>query len=687
MSADEKVRRTRDLTEPDRHRWLEDITAERSLSWVRERNADTANDLEAGERFDRLYDELLQVLDSDERIPVVQRRGELLYNFWQDTDHPRGIWRRATLEQYRKPEPSWEVLLDVDQLAVDEDENWVWSGTEVLRPSLERALVMLSRGGADAVVVREFDLRERWFVQGGFELPEAKTWVSWIDIDEIFVGTDLGPGSLTSSGYPRSVRRWRRGTPLASSTEVFEGKPDDMVVTARHDPSNGFIRSGVTRKSGFVDTTEDFLLVGDNLIRIDVPDDAEVDLHREWLLIRTRSPWRLGDAEYPAGALLAAKLESFLAGGRDLSVLFEPGRNGSLRSHAWTRRHLILDTLVDVRPQLTVLTATDKGWQRRPVPVPQHGEARVMATDPDGSDEYFLMTSGFTEPPTYWRGDLAHPEPGAEPLKRQPAFFDATGLVAEQFFATSDDGTRVPYFVVRRPGTRRGPTLLTGYGGFEVSLSAGYSGLIGRGWLARGGTFVQAGIRGGGEYGPRWHQSALKANRHRAFEDLAAVADDLVRRGITEPARLGIRGASNGGLLAGVMLTRCPEKFGAVVCQMPLLDMLRYHLLLAGPSWTAEYGDPDVPEEREYLRRYSPYHNLKADRQYPPVLITTSTRDDRVHPGHARKMAAAMRDLGLDVSYYENIEGGHGGAADNRQLAHTWSLIFEFLWRRLGEGQ
>ncbi|TQJ01992.1 prolyl oligopeptidase family serine peptidase [Amycolatopsis cihanbeyliensis] len=669
----------------DPHLWLEEVTGERALGWVRERNAETIEELTGTESFGTLEREIREVLDADDRIPYVRRRGAYLYNFWQDATHPRGLWRRTTLEEYRKPVPDWDVLLDVDALAEQEGENWVWQGATVLRPGLNRCLVELSRGGADATVVREFDLESRSFVTDGFELPEAKSAVSWIDEDRIYVGTDFGPGSLTSSGYPRLVKEWRRGTPLEQAGLVYEGKPDDVAVYGLHDPTEGFERDVVVRSIDF-HHSELHLRTADGLVRLDVPDDAKASMHREWLLVRTRSPWTVGGTEYPAGALLAADLAAYLAGGRELTLLFAPDAHTSLDSYSWTRNHLILDTLSDVQTRLRVLTPDPDGWRDEPLPVPASGAATITVsdTDPEQSDEYLVNASGFTEPSTLALGRVGGE---LETLKRAPAFFDGSAHTVEQHFATSADGTRIPYFVVGDRGDRPAPTLLTAYGGFELSLTPSYSGVVGRGWLSRGGTYVVANLRGGGEYGPEWHTQAVKANRHRVYEDFAAVAADLTTRGITTPESLGIQGGSNGGLLMGVMLTHYPELFGAVVSQVPLLDMRRYHKLLAGASWMAEYGDPDSEAEWAYLSEYSPYQNVEPGLHYPPVLFVTSTRDDRVHPAHARKMVARMRDYDYrTVRYYENIEGGHGAAADNAQLAFKWALVFEFLWRTLGTG-
>ncbi len=699
--------------------WLEEVEGAEALDWVRARNAGTVDGTAHREPFDRLTGRLREVLDADTRIPFVRRRGGHLYNFWRDAAHPRGLWRRTTLDEYRKPDPEWEVLIDVDALAAAEAENWVWQGATVLRPGHRRCLVELSRGGADAAVVREFDLDRREFVPDGFHLPEAKSAVSWIDRDHIYVATDFGPGSLTDSGYPRIVKEWRRGTPLREATVVFEGAPGDVAVGATHDPTEGWERDLVRRDIDFY-RGRTWLRTDTGLVFLDVPEDAAVSVRREWLLVRTRSPWCPADVRYPAGALLAARLEDFLAGDRTLTVLFEPDAHTSLDRYAWTRNHLLLGTLRDVKTRFRVLTPTPDGWRDAPLPgLPEVGTVDLVGTDPYDSDEYFVQVTGYTQAPVLLRGTLGTGPPeaaGAAPpdtagttppdtagttppdtaeitppdtagtterLRETPAFFDATGLETEQHFAVSADGTRIPYFVVGRADRRPGPTLLTGYGGFELSVTPSYSGVVGRGWLEPGGTYVVANLRGGGEYGPDWHNQAVKRNRLRVYEDFAAVASDLVDRGVTTPDLLGVEGGSNGGLLTGVMLTRYPELVGAVVSQVPLLDMRRYHLLPAGASWMAEYGDPDDPGDWATLRRYSPYHNLDAGVVYPPTLVVTSTRDDRVHPGHARKMVARMREQGHDVTYYENIEGGHGAAADNAQAAFKWALVFDFLWRRL----
>ena len=661
----------------DPYLWLEDVLGEDALDWVRARNEPTVEEF-SGDEFERMRTQALEVLDTDARIPYVRRRGDYLYNFWRDAANPRGLWQRTTLDSYRSDKPDWDVLLDLDELSRVDDKNWVWAGANVIYPEYTRALISLSPGGSDAAIVREFDMATREFIDDGFALAEAKSQTSWVDPDTLLIGTNFGEGSLTESGYPRIVKRWRRGQPVDDALTVFEGSSDDVIVAAGVDRTPGFERTMLRRALDFFND-QVYELRGDELIRIDAPTDASISVHRQWLLIELRTDWITGSASYPAGSLLAADYDEFLAGTAQLRVVFEPDAHTSLLHYAWTRDRLVLVTLSDVVSRVEI--ATPGTWQRRPVPdVPPNTNTVIVAAD-DTGDEIFLDSSGFTTPSRLLHGAVDGP---LEEIKSAPAFFDAEGMTVAQHFATSKDGTAIPYFVVRpRDATGPGPTLLGGYGGFEVARTPGYDGVLGRLWLARGGTFVLANIRGGGEYGPGWHTQAMRAGRHLVAEDFASVATDLVDRGITTVQQLGAQGGSNGGLLMGIMLTKYPELFGALVCQVPLLDMRRFHLLLAGASWVAEYGDPDNPDDWEFIAEYSPYQNISADVAYPPVLITTSTRDDRVHPGHARKMTAALEAAGHRVWYYENIEGGHAGAADNAQTAFKSALSFSFLWRML----
>lgn len=669
----------------DPYLWLEDITAARSLEWVQARNAKSETEIAGTPAFTALEADIRAILDSDARIPGVQKIGPYYYNFWKDKAHPRGLWRRTTLAEYRKAEPKWETVLDLDALNAQEGASWVWHGADCLRPKYERCLIALSPGGSDADVTREFDLASKQFVQDGFFRPEAKGGLSWIDQDTVYVFTDFGDGSLTSSGYPRIVKEWKRGTPLAAARTVYAGRPDDMYIAAFHDDTPGFERDFVSRTLAFYND-ELYLRGADGaLTRIDVPNSAQKSVHNGWLLLELRAPYEVAGRTFAAGALIAADFDAFMAGQRDFTVLFTPSDNAALAGYTWTKDHLVLNVMEDVKNRLVVLTPGTDGWAKSDfVGAPAIGTVGVGAVDPDESNAVWLTATDFLTPTT-----LSIAEIGRQPevLKSNPVFFDGSKDVIEQHFATSKDGTRVPYFLVRPKDLKfdgKAPTLLYGYGGFEISMTPAYSGAIGKGWLEKGGVYVLANIRGGGEYGPRWHQAALKANRHKAYEDFAAIADDLVARRITSPQHLGIMGGSNGGLLMGNMLTQYPEKFGAIVVQVPLLDMKRYSHLLAGASWMAEYGDPDTADW-EFIRTFSPYHLFDPAKDYPPTLFLTSTRDDRVHPAHARKMMAKMEAAGKDVRYYENVEGGHGGAADNAQAAHMSALAYTFLWQHVSD--
>ncbi len=669
----------------DPNLWLEDIDGTKQLDWVKQQNAETISKYADSAEFKQLDARLLEVLDSNERIPMVSKIGDHFYNFWRDKDHPKGLWRRTTLYEYRQDQPAWETVIDLDALAKTEQENWVWHGAQCLKPDYQRCLISLSRGGADADVVREFDLPGKQFVQGGFELPEAKSRVAWMDQDHLYVATDFGPGSMTASSYPRIVKEWRRGTPLSRAVTVYEAKHDDMSVSAMRDNTPGFERDFVIRQIAFYDS-ETFVRGKDGkLTRIDVPNDANTDVHREWLLIEPRSDWSVGGKTYKSGSLLAARFDDYMQGKRELAVLFEPTESTALDGYSWTRHQLILNVMDNVVNKLEVLTPHGGDWKRESLGgAPKLSTIAAVGVDDDSSDDYFLTVTGFLQPATLYYGTLGQGD--AQAIKHSPSFFDASRYEVSQHFATSKDGTRVPYFEIAPKNLRADgshPTLQYGYGGFEISLQPNYNGNLGRAWLEKGGVYVIANIRGGGEYGPRWHKAALKANRLRSYEDFAAVSEDLFARKITSPQHLGAMGGSNGGLLMGNMLTLYPQLYGAIVSQVALLDMQRYTHLSAGASWIAEYGDPDKPAEWSWIKTFSPYANAKAGQKYPPVLFTTSTRDDRVGPVHARKMYAKLDQLGYDVSFYENIEGGHGAAADNKQSAFMSALGYSYLWEHV----
>lgn len=665
----------------DPNLWLEEVDGKKALEWVKERCAKDQAELEAVPEFAPLHERLLEIYNDRARIPMVGFEGPWLYNYWQDAQHVRGIWRRTFLDEYLKESPAWDVVLDIDALAKAEGENWVWKGADFLPPEGRYCLISLSRGGGDAVVVREYDTVAKRFVEGGFNVPEAKTRISWKDHDTVWIGTDFGPGSLTDSGYPRLVKLWKRGTPLAAAETVLEGEKTDVAVSAYT----------ITRPEGSYDVVQrtpeffrgmNWLRLDGRLVRIDLPDDAEMQgFFKEKMLVSLRSDWTVGGRTYPQDALLVIGLDDFLGGGRDFQTLFTPGERVSLGGVGLTRNHVLMSTLDNVRSRLYRLTPEGDAWRTEEIPLPGLGSGGAGSTT-DFDDTFFISYNDFLTPASQY---LVRDGQAPQLIKTMPKHFDADGMTVEQLEATSADGTKVPYFMVTPKGfvaNGANPTVLYGYGGFEVSQRPGYSGTTGEAWVTRGGVYVLANIRGGGEFGPKWHQAALRENRQRSFDDFIAVAEDLIARKVTSPEHLGIMGGSNGGLLVGAALTQRPELFGAVVCQVPLLDMKRYNKLLAGASWMAEYGNPDTADW-EYIRNWSPYHNLDKGKTYPKALFTTSTRDDRVHPGHARKMVKRMTDLGKPVYYYENTEGGHGAAANQNQRAYMWALTYAYLWKML----
>jgi prolyl oligopeptidase len=675
----------------DPYLWLEDVHGERALAWVRARNAESRALLEADPEFATLRERIREVLDSKDRIPSVTRRGDWFYNLWQDEDHPRGLWRRTTLAEYRKASPDWEIVLDLDALGRAEQESWVWGGAMFLGPEYRLGMLALSRGGADATVWREFDAVTKRFVVNGFVLPEAKSEVTWVDADTLLVGTDFGPGSLTDSGYPRLIKRWRRGQPLDEAESLFEAQAGDVAAWANVDLTPGFERIFLGRSPDFY-STEQFRLLPEGLRKVDKPDDAVVVYWYAQVLMQLRSEFLVGSDRWPAGSLLVSDAAAFDDGHARWTALFVPTPTRSLADFSVTRTTVLLNILDNVASRVQEWRLDQAGhWSARDVAAPFPGTLAAHAlhdsliSDDLLAEAYTLEFTDFLTPDSLLLANTGHD--ARELLKMRPAFFDASGMRVEQRFVRSVDGVQVPYFVVwPRGATADGsnPTLLYGYGGFEIALQPWYPGEVGRAWLERGGVLAVANIRGGGEFGPAWHQAALREHRQRAFDDFAAVAQDLIDARVTRPPRLAIEGGSNGGLLVGAVMLQRPELFGAVVCQVPLLDMRRYHHLLAGASWMAEYGNPDDPDDWSFIARYSPYQNVPpAGTRLPPVLFTTSTRDDRVHPGHARKMAARMQEYGHPVLYYENIEGGHGGAADNRQRADMKALEFTFLWNAL----
>jgi prolyl oligopeptidase len=666
----------------DQFLWLEDVQGAKALAWAKEHNAKSTKVLEARPEYKPIYDRTLEILDSKEKIPTPELLGDTVYNFWQDEAHERGIWRRTTLASYRTDAPQWETVIDVDALGKAEGKKWVFHGADCLPPAFARCMVTLSVGGSDSAVRREFDTKTKAFVAGGFSLPEAKSSVSWRDADTLWVGTDFGKGSLTSSGYPRIVKLWKRGTPLAGAKVVYEGKVEDVASTGQ----TAILSDGkydVVTRTPEIFRQETSLLVGDRLVRLDIPNDADPrGFFRGRLLLSLRSDWKVDGRTYREGSLLAANVDDLVRGQRKIEVLFEPSARVSLAAVDRTRDRLLLRTLDNVKSRLTALSLENGAWKRTEIPTPGLGTTFVMSAS-DLSETFFYSYEDFTTPDSLW---LSENGGKGVKVKTMPAFFDAAGMTTEQLEATSKDGTKIPYFVVKPKGTKTdgtAPTLLNAYGGFEISRVPTYSGVLGSAWLSRGGVYVLANIRGGGEFGPAWHKAAVREKHIHNFEDFSAVARDLIARKITSPRHLGIMGGSQGGLLVSGTFLLYPDLFHAVVAQVPLTDMRRYSHMLAGASWMAEYGDPDKPQDWAFIKTWSPLQLARKDAKYPTPFYWTNTRDDRVHPGHARKMVAKLESQGHPVYYFENTEGGHGSGAVNKQTAQVDALQYAYLWMML----
>lgn len=734
----------------DPYIWLEDVESEESLNFAKSANAKCLEKLgDPKATSSGTYKKVLDVLESDDRIAYVTKYGvddqgePLMYNIWKDSKNPKGLWRRTSMASYRTDKPEWHTVLDIDELAKKDGISWVYKGNTSLSRKIDpmsnneqrvtRSLVSLSRGGADATFIKEFDFLEEDFVsaeEGGFYLPEAKTRATYKSRDVLYVGSDFGEGSLTDSGYPRVIKEWVRGTAIEDATTVFEGESTDVSVSAYMNDQRfrgGPIYEIRSRSLTFYTTKRwvrrvqfEHLLAPNNLARegvaepedfieIDIQPDASASFIGKWLMISLRSDWEpiSGGQTYTSGSLLTVDADTFLTKGKeacDFNILFEPTDCTAFDGYSVTKNYLILSTMDTVKSKLDFYKIGDDGFTH----VGGDAEAQIRACDAGAidstyDDQIWLYTSGYTQPSSLSVGDASKVSdtntegPGylVEDLKSLPHMYDSTDLVVSQKFAKSEDGTEIPYFIVSKKDIEldgNNPTLLYGYGGFEISLGPKYISTVGTSWLERGGVYVEANIRGGGEFGPRWHQAGLKENRHKCYEDFIAVGEDLVNSKICKPSTLAARGGSNGGLLMGMMYVSRPDLFGAIHCAVPLLDMKRYHTLLAGASWMAEYGNPDTSDWDDFLHKYSPYHLIDEDNsKYPPMLVTTSTRDDRVHPGHARKMVKKLWDLGegkdWPVYYYENIEGGHGGAADAKQSAFMTALAYDFMWDTLCRGK
>ena len=671
----------------DPYAWMEDIQGERAIAWAKAENERSLKVLEADPQFAGLHADALAIVNAKDRIPVVHFAGnDELRNFWQDADHVRGIWRRTTLDSYRNEAPEWELLLDVDALATKENANWVWSGVACLPPEDRLCLVSLSDAGKDAVTVREFDTRTKSFIAGGFSLPEGKHGFTWLDADTILVATEWEQGQLTPSGYPYIIKSVKRGQALSEATELFRGDQkdvgaDSMVLR----DADGVVKAVIAYRNVDFFTTEYHLIDGQAHVMLPLPSKSTIrTLVQDKLVFTLEEDWpsrNLKEGDLAAYDMAALKADP---GHAVPQLVLRPGARESIEEVASTRTKLVVALYENVKGAIVVLDPSDNAWTRSRLDQLSGNSSVGVVTTSDRSDQLIANVTGFLTPTTYWLADSATGR--VAPLKALTPKFDATNLQVDQFEASSKDGTRIPYFIVRQKGVDfvgAAPTLLYAYGGFQVSMTPWYSGVIGKLWLERGGNFVVANIRGGGEFGPAWHNAGLKENRQKVYDDFFAVSEDLIARKVTSARRLGIMGGSNGGLLMGVAMTQRPELYHAIVIQVPLFDMIGYTHIGAGASWVGEYGDPAIPTERAVIEKYSPYQKLVAGKRYPEVFLETSTADDRVHPAHARKAAARLKELGYPYYYYENMEGGHSAGANLNQVALTEALEYTYLSRKL----
>jgi prolyl oligopeptidase len=671
--------------EGDPFGWLEDIRGTRSMTWVAEQNARTAAKLESDPRFQVYQREGLAIFTAKDRIPLPEFRAGGVDNLWQDEANPHGVWRAATLESYRSAEPAWTTLIDLDTLSRTDGKSWFWKGATCLQPEESACLVRLSNGGGDAVRVREFDTTAKGFVDGGFDFPVGKQDVEWIDKDTLVVGRDWsGKGAdLTASGYPFVLKMVKRGQPETSAREVFRATPTDVSARARvlRDP-NGRVRAILAERALTFFETEFDLLSNTGPVKLPLPKKARVEAFvGDQLVFTIQEDWR----DFKAGALLAYDLPALM---RDPTaatptLVFAPGPTQAIDAVDATRDRLLVELLDNVKGAIDVYDHGSAGWTHIRLPLPKDSALTIQATSTQ-SDRLFATSQGFLDPTALWLADAS--SAAAQKVRQLPARFDAGGDLVEQHFAISADGTHIPYFLVRPKAVKRDgstPVQMFGYGGFELPETPAYRPEMGKLWLEKGGAYVVANIRGGGEFGPVWHEAALREHRQRAFDDFAAVARDLIATHVTSPRRLGIYGRSNGGVLMSVSMTQHPELYNAVVIESPLVDMLRYNHLSAGASWVGEYGNPDVPADRTFIAQYSAYQNLKAGVKYPEPYITTNTEDDRVHPGHARKFAAELESLGDPVLFYENTFGGHANDADPALNARRWARHYVYLAQKL----
>ena len=665
----------------DPYLWLEEVEGKKALDWAREQNRLSDEALTTLPQFTELRDRFLEVFNDRERIIYPDVTGDMTYNLWQDENNERGLWRRMPKKDYLAGKDVWESVLDLDLLSAEEGRKWVFGGADWFGPENRYCLLRLSDGGKDEAVIREFDAKAKKFVEGGFTVAESKGSVAWVDMDHILVATNYGSGTMTSSGYPAVAKMWQRGAAPSDAVMVHQTDTANMGLFVSGIHINGKQYVFMDERIGFYESTTS-LLTSDGMKKLDIPKDVEAKgMFREDLLLYLQSDWTVSGEIFNAGTLVSYDLSSLLSGKPTVKTIYKPDERSSLSMVMTTRDFIVVSTMENVQGKMRIIRPVKGIWASETVPVPESGMVGLVGSD-DQSNDYFFIFSNPVTPTTLYHSDGKE----VKSIRKQKDYFNAGGISVDQNEAESKDGTKIPYFIVHPANMvydGSNPTLVYGYGGFNSSSLAGYSAITGIGWIEKGNVYVIANIRGGGEFGPAWHQSALREKRQNAYDDFFAVAEDLIKRNITTPEHMGAYGWSNGGLLAGVALTQRPDLWNAVVIGAPLLDMKRFSKLLAGASWMDEYGNPDVPADWEFISRYSPYQNVKADVKYPKPLFITSTKDDRVHPGHARKMAAKMIDMNHPVYYHETIEGGHGAASTHAQEADMWALMYTYLNKQL----
>ncbi len=664
--------------------WLEDVEGEKSLEWVTSHNEITLNYITNIDGYQDRYDFLYEILTSEDKLPYPIMHGDYIYNFWQDEKHPRGIWRRIVYSDYLERKNTWETVIDIDKLCEDEDNNWAFEGTYFLHGNDKLCTVRLSKGGSDAVVIREFDLEKKEFIKDGFFIDEAKSSFAWIDENTVNISTDFGAGSLTNSGYPRFAKKLTRGIQLSEADTIFEISKEDVGLWV-------LVMNQGEKKYEILYHLKNFYnksiyLIKDGVaVQLNFPENFQFDLFEETIILQPLVDWKFGYDLIEKGTVIAIVLDSLLANSNTYQVVLENKPGVSVESIDVTGEFVLINTINNIKSELLKFTNENNQWESEVVDLPKNGLIEIIEADRNKTS-YFLTYESPIQPTTLYvnGGDRTAPEK----IMNLPDYFNTEDIVVDQNWVESKDGTKIPYFILHKKGMkydRNNPVIQYGYGGFQISEKPYYSGSRGKLWLEKGGVYVIANIRGGGEFGPDWHLSAIKENKQKSYDDFMAVTEDLIKRKITSPEKIGIYGGSNGGLLVGAVMVQRPDLYKAVACFVPLLDMKRYSKLLAGNSWMAEYGDPDIPEEWDYISKYSPYHNVKARKVYPDVLFLTSTRDDRVHPGHARKMTAKMEEMGYNVYLFENTEGGHGASYTPDHMAKVSAMYYSFFYNQLME--